>query len=119
MITKSRTTTSHNPARRSPKFSSSASTCSENEPIIRATPTTVDMFRCPNCHAAVETITGAASMTIVRHTPGCPLLIAATMARWTLTAASLPVTPRPVAFANRVGRSRWRPAPSDPWSLGC
>jgi hypothetical protein len=34
------------------------------------------------------------------------------MARWTLTAASLPVTPRPVAFANRVGRSRWRPAPS-------
>jgi hypothetical protein len=37
-------------------------------------------------------------MTVVRHQPGCPLLIAATRARWPLDAARLPVTPRPVAF---------------------
>jgi hypothetical protein len=33
-------------------------------------------------------------MTVVRHAPGCPLLIAAIRARWPLTAAGLPDTPR-------------------------
>jgi hypothetical protein len=55
------------------------------------------MFRCPSCAAVPEPILGA-NMTVVRHQPGCPLLIAATRTRWTLTAAGLPDTPRPVAF---------------------
>lgn len=66
------------------------------------------MFRCPSCDAAPEPIPGAAGMTVVRHAPGCPLLAAATRARWPLAPAGLPDTPRQVAFANRAGRSRWR-----------
>ena len=61
------------------------------------------MFRCPSCDAAPEPITGA-TMTIVRHAPGCPLLLAATRSRWPLVAAGLPDTPRPVVFPTRAGR---------------
>jgi len=61
------------------------------------------MFRCPSCAAVPEPILGA-NMTIVRHAPGCPLLIAATRTRWPLVAAGLPDTPRPVIFGTHAGR---------------
>jgi hypothetical protein len=45
-----------------------------------------------------------AARTAVHTAGGCPLLVAATRARWPLAPAGLPETRRPVIFGNHAGR---------------
>jgi hypothetical protein len=69
------------------------------------------MFSCHHCNAAPELIIdGRAHMSIVRHGPCCPTLLAQVRSRWPAEPAGLPDTPAQIPFAQRAAFGRWHKA---------
>jgi hypothetical protein len=63
----------------------------------------VDVFACTVCSAVPELVTErSARLSVIRHAPGCPLLLRQTKTRWPLIAAELPDPPAQVPFARRA-----------------
>jgi hypothetical protein len=63
----------------------------------------VDVFACTVCSAVPELVAqGSARLSVIRHAPGCPLLLRQTKTRWPLIAAELPDPPAQVPFARRA-----------------
>jgi hypothetical protein len=72
-----------------------------------ATPT-VDVFACQHCSAAPElVIQDRARLSVVRHTLGCPTLVAQVRARWPLATAALPDVLGQVPFERLAAFGRW------------
>jgi hypothetical protein len=66
----------------------------------------IDVFACTVCSAVPELVVeGSARLSVIRHAPGCPLLLWHSKTRWPLIAAELPDAPAPVPFARRVERA--------------
>jgi hypothetical protein len=65
----------------------------------------VDLFACTVCSAVPELVAeGSARLSVIRHAPGCPLLLRQAKTRWPLIAAELPDTPAQVPFTRRAER---------------
>lgn len=63
----------------------------------------IDVFACTVCSAVPELVTeGSARLSVIRHAPGCPLLLRQAKTRWPLIAAELPDTPAQVPFKRRA-----------------
>lgn len=66
----------------------------------------VDLFACTVCSAVPELVAeGSARLSVIRHAPGCPLLVRQAKTRWPLIAAELPDAPAQVPFARRAERA--------------
>ncbi|BCO35511.1 hypothetical protein BMW24_022940 [Mycobacterium heckeshornense] len=72
----------------------------------------VQCFTCRECAAPAEPVTeGGATIAVVRHQPGCSVLIGVIRRRWPLRRdLSLPRSPAPQPFAQRADWGRWRKA---------
>jgi hypothetical protein len=65
-----------------------------------------DVFACTVCSAVPELVAeGSARLSVIRHAPGCPLLLRQAKTRWPLITAELPDTPAQVPFGRRVERA--------------